>query len=290
MSFVGRSAFVEQIVERGCDRRERVTGFAGEFGVRLDQVQCPSDLFVDTLSRTVPAGEKLKIAGVIIRDRLQTVVNRFFGMKFATKFLLHHVAVLKDFSSFDAVLVRESKADIPAFNRFPLNFSRLRWVDTFVSRDKTLALKCSAARVTACSGSVSAVTGSGERGSAISAGPSLGVGAADIRAVSRAIERVLVPCFAVGAQAPDSEAEGFLTCRATKIDGFGALVRSTFIGQVRVVARLAAKLVRFSDALDGERFPAVDAGNYQAHFPLLSVVSLYINTPMCATLNFSGAL
>lgn len=284
----GRS---EEAVNRffGRELAQLVAGVASKLRVLSKRLNRESNLIDDSCAGSVPTSSKFEVGQFVIRAHAIKVVNRFFGQQGAAKVPFHHMPVFVDVTPSDAIYGREAQHNIAA-HQSAHHRSFCARAQLFVPCNKVAALEFSPARITACFRAVKAVAFGGEHGPANGAGTRFGFGLPDKRARARAVYRVFTPRFAVGAQSPHGERKRLVTRCALKLNGFGALMWTAFCREVCVVTRLAAKLVRFSGALDRERFPTVRAGSYQTHYPLLMVAEYYLNTIACATPSFAGAL
>jgi hypothetical protein len=71
-----------------------------ELGVEREHFESESDLICDSGSRTVASSSKLQIFRSIVVSDTIDVVDSFVGAKVASKDLLHHVAMVKNFFGF----------------------------------------------------------------------------------------------------------------------------------------------------------------------------------------------
>jgi hypothetical protein len=279
----------EQPVDRFGDARQRVTGLAGELGVVEQNLDRPLDLFGDALSGAVTAGEKFEVRQIVVRGRFDPVMDGFVGPQDSAKVLLHDEPVFKDFSTFDAVLVRESQPNVALFRDVPGNFSGVRRALLFVAVDEILALKGATARIAARLGSIFAVPGRGEDRRADRAGLRVDGSPADMRAFPRAIERVFAEHLVVGAKFARISLKRFAAVFAGKLNrhdvGPGSAV-NIFVGAVTHRAAKPSASLGVS-VRAGEAFSALVAGQIGRHVRLLLSTSYQysvheaLSTAMC---------
>lgn len=279
--------FSDEQVSPSSGLGEYVPCFRKEIRIVEYDLDCPVDLLGDALSRSVSAGEKLKIRQVVVGRRFQPVMDGFFFGQFSAKVLLHHVAMFKNVFASNAVYGWESKQNIAShFSANHRSFSA--WTFAFVFRDQVSLLQRATTRIAASSGPGEADASSGERLFAEFAGSSRNVGSTDVRACAGAVLGVLAPLFSVRSEMPRRKLERVSAVPACESnsgdDGFG----SAFFRQVREIAVSAAKLVRFSGSNYRERFLAANAGSYQGHLSLVIGFCLYANTSSNASC-FMGA-
>lgn len=206
-----------------------------ELRVQLQSLDGVGNSVDDTLTRTMATGEEFEVAQLIIRRRLYAVMNRLFGTKFAANVLLHHVAMFKNLSSLDAILVREAKPDVSLRGDLTSDLPRFARALRFVRRQQVSSLQRSSARVTASGRPLGAVTGEFERSVADDAVLRAGVSSSNVGAFARAVERVLAVRLVIGAKlawVSLKRRAAFLAFEVNSFDGVVGSARCAQSGRV----------------------------------------------------------
>jgi hypothetical protein len=284
----------EQPVDRFGDARQRVTGLAGELGVVEQNLDRPLDLFGDALSGAVTAGEKFEVRQIVVRGRFDPVMDGFVGPQDSAKVLLHDEPVFKDFSTFDAVLVRESQPNVALLRDVSHNLSGLR-------RSETLMLgefECRSAFRTA----YPLETVHGSAGPTLNRHPLSALDAISLplfvgqllrvkTAAAAAVFGVLAPLLPIRSKMAGFQRERVSALQALEPDADGLSFGAAKKLDVLLIALSAAKFVGFSLVFYGKSlaaalaYPLVSVHVYQ----LLVHVKQYNTLTVDAT-GFSGAV
>lgn len=83
-----------------------------EFGVQPDHFYGECDFVDNALAGSVSTGKKFQIAGIVKSAVPVNVVNRFFGIQRASKFLFHYVAMLKQIARWNFTCTRNKYSDV----------------------------------------------------------------------------------------------------------------------------------------------------------------------------------
>lgn len=200
----------------------------------------PLDHGRNVASGAVVARAQFKILQSVVIAPTIAVMNRFFGGQRAAKGFLHDESMLKDFASFDPVLVGKSKAYVALARYAFLHLPHFGGAQSFVLREfERLAAFAAAKRVAM----VARATSVPDWGNGLAA---LGAGSSDRQALGlshagpRAIQGVLSEGLSVLAQFAGHPAKRLGAVGAIKLHGLDAAGPSRD-GQTSVIAIAAAK-------------------------------------------------
>lgn len=256
-------------------------GFSDEFRVVGKDLDCPRHLIDDALSRPMTRRKKLKIfEPIVVAISGSFVMDCFVGVKFAAKVLLHHMAMLKNLSPLDAVLVRKPQSDIALASDVALNLSLFGWTKAFVLRQlkgfSTLRTAKRAAPVAGTSPSPLWRDGF----SALSAIVNLSQALSLASTFASAVQRFLSPMISVASKAPRQERKAIAAVVACEVDRVRRFVCASVYLLVGAVTHLAAKLSDLS-VFDTERVSAVQASLIDKHGCLSDMVQRYSYSTPC---------
>lgn len=276
------------------DRCQLETGVASEFGVERQHFYGESDFIDDALTGTVSTGEELQITEIVEGSVAVDVVNCFVRPKFPSNFLFHNVAVLKNLDGFFTRFRTNRHSHVAVSTK-----SRLRDAIGVRVEHRFLMKFVSAFLVTNPAAEIEIVRTVAVDGrkcvSAIETSPSFffelfgSQALVSPRAFATAVFRVFSPLLSIRSQMSSGENKGFFARFAGKLDSFCDLMRAAFCGQIRKIARSAAKFpLRFG--LDGEWRCAVNAGSCHLSAPSVLAHVLCLNSASNATVNLNGVL
>lgn len=250
--------------------------FAREVGVKPDHFRAERELIDYALTGSVTAGKKLQVTNFIKFSVPVFMVNGFFGVKFSTEVLFHHVAMFKNvFLRRLSIHGGDAQLDVPVSGFltrdfwksvfFPVNFA-YPFVFALLRTKYLFSVDRTAARPTSALKFVSAVFA---RSYVLFVAR---FASANSRTCHRTIEGVSVVLNAIRSGVRRSHCESSTAVFAGKFDFINASRWPSVDGLVRVHARSTAKLsIGFPFACDAKGLLAMFTNSLRNHVvaPLL---------------------
>jgi hypothetical protein len=294
MIFAGAISRKEPFNRLSGNRAQLEAGLGGELRIGFQDLDRKSHLVDDTLSRSVPAGEQLKVLKSVVGPIAVFVMDSFVAAKQAAKVLFHDVPVLQNAS---ASFVR-----ISPDRESHISVSSLKWFGNVVRE----SVKHGLGVVLVPALFVAHLPAQIEvrRAFAVDGGQSLSAvetSAAFLleflrshtlvrpRARPAAVFGIFAPTLLIRAKLTRTKVKRLSASFAFEFNALNKAIWPAVFGQVRQVALLATKLVRIPPT-SGEMYPAVNAAVYHSNAPLLSTHEWYTNMSNGATANLIGAL